>query len=122
MKQRGFGRMVFISSGAGLGVSLTGIQAYASAKAGVSRDLGGVDDKPLTGDLTRLGGVRAHDAAPVSRSSGPDSARTCASTEVRGGGCAVLSALQAPRPRVRSKSQGYPRCPEPPNPWRRGLI
>lgn len=34
MKERSYGRMVFISSGAGLGVSLTGIQAYASAKAG----------------------------------------------------------------------------------------
>ena len=34
MKRRGFGRIVNISSGAGLGVSLTGIQAYASAKAG----------------------------------------------------------------------------------------
>jgi 3-oxoacyl-[acyl-carrier protein] reductase len=33
MKRRGTGKMVFISSGAGLGVSLTGIQAYASAKA-----------------------------------------------------------------------------------------
>ncbi|MFE0753195.1 SDR family NAD(P)-dependent oxidoreductase [Inquilinus sp. NPDC058860] len=34
MKRRGGGRIVNISSGAGLGVSLTGIQAYASAKAG----------------------------------------------------------------------------------------
>ena len=34
MKARRFGRIVNISSGAGLGVSLTGIQAYASAKAG----------------------------------------------------------------------------------------
>jgi len=34
MKQRGWGRIVNISSGAGRGVSLTGIQAYASAKAG----------------------------------------------------------------------------------------
>ena len=34
MKQRKFGRIVNISSGAGLGISLTGIQAYASAKAG----------------------------------------------------------------------------------------
>lgn len=34
MKARGWGRIVLISSGAGLGVSLTGIQAYASAKAG----------------------------------------------------------------------------------------
>jgi 3-oxoacyl-[acyl-carrier protein] reductase len=34
MKQRGGGRIVNISSGAGRSVSLTGIQAYASAKAG----------------------------------------------------------------------------------------
>ena len=34
MKSARFGRIVNISSGAGLGVSLTGIQAYASAKAG----------------------------------------------------------------------------------------
>lgn len=34
MKRAGSGRILFISSGAGLGVSLTGIQAYASAKAG----------------------------------------------------------------------------------------
>lgn len=34
MKKRRQGRVVNISSGAGLGISLTGIQAYASAKAG----------------------------------------------------------------------------------------
>ncbi len=34
MKKAGAGRILIISSGAGLGVSLTGIQAYASAKAG----------------------------------------------------------------------------------------
>jgi 3-oxoacyl-[acyl-carrier protein] reductase len=34
MKQRHWGRIVNISSGAGRSVSLTGIQAYASAKAG----------------------------------------------------------------------------------------
>jgi 3-oxoacyl-[acyl-carrier protein] reductase len=34
MKKRKFGRIINISSGAGLGISLTGIQAYASAKAG----------------------------------------------------------------------------------------
>ena len=34
MKKNGWGRVVNISSGAGLRVSLTGIQAYASAKAG----------------------------------------------------------------------------------------
>ena len=34
MKRARSGRIVAISSGAGLGVSLTGIQAYASAKAG----------------------------------------------------------------------------------------
>jgi 3-oxoacyl-[acyl-carrier protein] reductase len=35
MKARGFGRILNISSGAGLNISLTGIQAYATAKAGV---------------------------------------------------------------------------------------
>jgi len=42
MKAVGAGRIVHISSGAGLGVSLTGIQAYASAKAaqiGLTRQL-----------------------------------------------------------------------------------
>ena len=42
MKAARFGRIINISSGAGLGVSLTGIQAYASAKAaqiGLSRQL-----------------------------------------------------------------------------------
>jgi len=34
MKERGYGRIVNISSGAGRSISLTGIQAYASAKAG----------------------------------------------------------------------------------------
>ncbi|CAN5431726.1 SDR family NAD(P)-dependent oxidoreductase [soil metagenome] len=34
MKARKYGRVINISSGAGLGISLTGIQAYASAKAG----------------------------------------------------------------------------------------
>jgi 3-oxoacyl-[acyl-carrier protein] reductase len=43
MKQQAYGRIILISSGAGLGVSLTGIQAYASAKAGeigLTRQLG----------------------------------------------------------------------------------
>lgn len=35
MKHRGYGRIINISSGAGLNISLTGIQAYATAKAGV---------------------------------------------------------------------------------------
>jgi 3-oxoacyl-[acyl-carrier protein] reductase len=42
MKKAGAGRIVNISSGAGLGISLTGIQAYASAKAaqiGLTRQL-----------------------------------------------------------------------------------
>ena len=34
MKRKRYGRVINISSGAGLGISLTGIQAYASAKAG----------------------------------------------------------------------------------------
>ncbi|MEL6404679.1 MAG: SDR family NAD(P)-dependent oxidoreductase [Chloroflexota bacterium] len=43
MKAQNWGRIINISSGAGLGVSLTGIQAYASAKAaqiGLTRQLG----------------------------------------------------------------------------------
>jgi 3-oxoacyl-[acyl-carrier protein] reductase len=43
MKRRGSGRIVLIASGAGLRTSLTGIQAYASAKAaeiGLARQLG----------------------------------------------------------------------------------
>jgi len=42
MKTARYGRIINISSGAGLGVSLTGIQAYASAKAaqiGLTRQL-----------------------------------------------------------------------------------
>ncbi len=42
MKARNWGRIINISSGAGLGISLTGIQAYASAKAaqiGLTRQL-----------------------------------------------------------------------------------
>ena len=42
MKEARFGRIINISSGAGLGISLTGIQAYASAKAaqiGLTRQL-----------------------------------------------------------------------------------
>ena len=42
MKQARYGRIINISSGAGLGISLTGIQAYASAKAaqiGLTRQL-----------------------------------------------------------------------------------
>ncbi|MEO3937620.1 SDR family NAD(P)-dependent oxidoreductase [Dermatophilaceae bacterium Soc4.6] len=35
MKARGFGRIVTISSGAGRSVSLTGVQAYTSSKAGL---------------------------------------------------------------------------------------
>lgn len=35
MKERGFGRILTISSGAGRSVSLTGVQAYTSAKAGL---------------------------------------------------------------------------------------
>lgn len=43
MKAQGRGRILLIASGAGLGISLTGIQAYASAKAaeiGLARQLG----------------------------------------------------------------------------------
>ncbi|MDH0369653.1 SDR family NAD(P)-dependent oxidoreductase [Brucella anthropi] len=43
MKERHLGKIIFISSGAGIGISLTGIQAYASAKAALislARQLG----------------------------------------------------------------------------------
>jgi 3-oxoacyl-[acyl-carrier protein] reductase len=43
MKARGHGRVILIASGAGLGITLTGIQAYASAKAAeiaLARQLG----------------------------------------------------------------------------------
>lgn len=43
MKAANYGRIINISSGAGLGISLTGIQAYAAAKAaqiGLTRQLG----------------------------------------------------------------------------------
>lgn len=43
MKRREFGRIILLSSGAGLGVSMTGIQAYAAAKTaqlGLVRQLG----------------------------------------------------------------------------------
>lgn len=43
MKTRGHGRIILIASGAGLGITLTGIQAYASAKAAeiaLARQLG----------------------------------------------------------------------------------
>jgi 3-oxoacyl-[acyl-carrier protein] reductase len=69
MKQAGDGRIVFISSGAGLGVSLTGIQAYASAKAG---EIG------LTRQLAHeLGpfGIRVNSVAPGFLRSNPASER-----------------------------------------------
>ena len=50
MKKAGFGRMIFIASGAGLRPSLTGIQAYTSAK----HALVGLT-KQLSQDLGRFG-------------------------------------------------------------------
>jgi 3-oxoacyl-[acyl-carrier protein] reductase len=67
MKRARDGRIVFISSGAGLGVSLTGIQAYASAKAG---EIG------LTRQLAHeLGpfGIRVNSVAPGFIRSNPSS-------------------------------------------------
>ena len=69
MKRRGGGKIVNISSGAGLGVSLTGIQAYASAKAaliGLTRQLG-----------HELGpfNINVNSVAPGFLRAGPDSER-----------------------------------------------
>lgn len=69
MKARGAGRIVFIASGAGLRTSLTGIQAYASAKAGeigLARQLG-----------QELGpfGVTVNAVAPGFMRTNPDSER-----------------------------------------------
>ena len=47
MKKRGWGRIVNISSGAGRTVSLTGIQAYASAKAGQRELVAGIATRRL---------------------------------------------------------------------------
>ena len=61
MKARRFGRVINISSGAGLGVSLTGIQAYAAAKAaqiGLTRQ--------LAHELGEWGHHREQHRAPVS--------------------------------------------------------
>ena len=73
MKAAGWGRIVNISSGAGLGISLTGIQAYASAKAGqigltrqLAHELGPFG---ITVNKRRAGlrAVEPHDGAPVGR-------------------------------------------------------
>ncbi len=69
MKARGSGRIVFIASGAGLRTSLTGIQAYAAAKAGeigLARQLG-----------QELGpfGVTVNAVAPGFMRTNPDSER-----------------------------------------------
>ena len=52
MKPAGWGRIVNISSGAGRSFSLTGIQAYASAKAG--------PDRPHPAAGARAGALRHH--------------------------------------------------------------
>lgn len=64
MKQAGFGRMVFIASGAGLRPSLTGIQAYTAAKHALvgltkqlSQDLGRFD---ITSNAIAPGFVRSN--------------------------------------------------------------
>ena len=69
MKQAGSGRILIISSGAGLGVSLTGIQAYASAKAG---QIGLV--RQLAHELGPFG-ITANSVAPGFIRSNPTSER-----------------------------------------------
>ncbi len=73
MKSRGYGRIVTISSGAGLGVSMTGIQAYASAKAA---QLGLV--RQLAHELGPFG-ITANAVAPGFLRTSPDYERQWAS-------------------------------------------
>lgn len=73
MKAQGFGRIVFIASGAGLRTSLTGIQAYASGKAGeigLARQLGQ--------ELGRFG-ITVNAVAPGFQQTSPDYQRQWAS-------------------------------------------
>ncbi|HJO81045.1 MAG: SDR family NAD(P)-dependent oxidoreductase [SAR202 cluster bacterium] len=67
MKAAGAGRILVISSGAGLGVSLTGIQAYGSAKAG---QIGLV--RQLAHELGQRG-ITVNSVAPGLVRSNPDS-------------------------------------------------
>ena len=69
MKAAGAGRIVTISSGAGLGVSLTGIQAYAAAKAG---EIGLT--RQLAHELGRFG-ITVNSVAPGFVRSNPSSER-----------------------------------------------
>lgn len=69
MKEAGKGKILMISSGAGLGVSLTGIQAYASAKAG---QIGFV--RQLAHELGRFG-ISVNSVAPGFIRSNPASER-----------------------------------------------
>ncbi len=78
MKERGDGRILIISSGAGLSVSLTGIQAYASAKAG---QIGLV--RQLAHELGPFG-VRVNSVAPGFVRSNPTSERQWRSMGVEG--------------------------------------
>jgi 3-oxoacyl-[acyl-carrier protein] reductase len=69
MQQAGFGRMIFIASGAGLRPSLTGIQAYTSAK----HALVGLT-KQLSQDLGRFG-ITSNAIAPGFVRSNPTTER-----------------------------------------------
>lgn len=69
MKAAAAGRIVTISSGAGLGVSLTGIQAYAAAKAG---EIGLT--RQLAHELGRFG-ITVNSVAPGFIRSNPSSER-----------------------------------------------
>ena len=96
MKERGYGRIVNISSGAGRSVSLTGIQAYASAKAGQ------IGFTRQTAHELGPHGITVNSIAPGFVLSNPDVDR--AVRELRRGGTAA-----APRSRSRRGGSGRPR-------------
>ena len=90
MKAARFGRIVNISSGAGLGISLTGIQAYASAKAaqiGLTRQIAHeLGPWNITVNSIAPGFVRSNPSTSGSRTARRDSARS--SNASRSGGSA----------------------------------
>ena len=91
MKEAGYGRIVNISSGAGRSVSLTGIQAYASAKAGqigftrqTAHELGPLRHHRQL-HRTRLRALEPDQRAASGRATARRGSARCSSASRRGG-------------------------------------